>query len=146
MITIQVCLQVNTQRPTQKFLVLNLLVYIYDAQGDMFKPLPDMPPDLPQQILDANEALQRITAGQPLHTLCYAVTQNAIWVPDVMTDAIGVLLQDTAGVFSACLHWECQTARNRASRAAGTVHIGACHTGCAKGLSSCTSVLHMGHI
>ncbi len=82
MITIQVCLQVNTQRPTQKFLVLNLLVYIYDAQGDMFKPLPDMPPDLPQQILDANEALQRITAGQPLHTLCYAVTQNAIWVPD----------------------------------------------------------------
>ncbi|DBA99058.1 TPA: hypothetical protein ACH3X1_014197 [Trebouxia sp. C0004] len=54
---------VNTQQPSQKFLVLNLLIYLYDAQGEMFKPLPDMPPDLPQQILDANEALQRITAG-----------------------------------------------------------------------------------
>ncbi|DBB14077.1 TPA: hypothetical protein ACH3X3_001037 [Trebouxia sp. C0006] len=53
----------KSQQPAQKFLVLNLLVYIYDAQGNTFKPLPDMPWDLPQQILDANEALQRITAG-----------------------------------------------------------------------------------
>ncbi|DBA65621.1 TPA: hypothetical protein ACH3X2_002681 [Trebouxia sp. C0005] len=53
----------KSQQPAQRFLVLNLLVYIYDAQDDKFKQLPDMPWDIPQQILDANEALQRVTAG-----------------------------------------------------------------------------------
>ncbi len=85
MITIHVCLQRlgHSQQPAQKFLVLNLLVYIYDAQGNIFKPLPDMPWDLPRQILDANEALQRISAGHPLLMLCHAVTQNAILVSDI---------------------------------------------------------------
>ena len=85
MVTFRVCLQRlgHSHQPGQKFLVLNLLVYIYDAQGDMFKPLPDMPWDLPQQILDANEALQRITAGHRLLMPCHAVTQNAILVPDI---------------------------------------------------------------
>lgn len=73
----------KSQQPAQKFLVLNLIVYIYDAQGNMFKPLPDMPWDLPRQILDANQALQRITAGHTLLTLCHAVTQNAILVLDI---------------------------------------------------------------
>lgn len=54
--------------------MLNLLVYIYDAQDDKFKQLPDMPWDIPQQILDANEALQRVTAGHPFLMLCHAVT------------------------------------------------------------------------
>ena len=75
MITIRVCLQKlgHSQQPDQKFLVLNLLVYIYDVHNNMFKPLPDMPWDLPQQILDANKALRRITAGHPLLMLCHAV-------------------------------------------------------------------------
>ena len=42
------------------------MVYIYDSQADTFKPLPDMPEDLPQQILHANEALTRVAAGQPV--------------------------------------------------------------------------------
>ena len=59
-------------------------------------------------------------------------------MPDVMTDVMGVLLQDTCSVFSAYLHWECQTARNRAAKAAGMIHIGVGHAGCTKKLASCT--------
>ena len=45
------------------------MVYLYDPQADTFKPLPDMPGDLPQQILHANEALKMVAAGQPMNFL-----------------------------------------------------------------------------
>ena len=147
MITIYVCLQRlgKSQQPAQKFLVLNLLVYIYDAQGDMFKPLPDVPWDLPQQILDANKALQRIAAGHPLLMLSHAVNCakckiGSRHMPDFMTDVMGILLQDTCSVLCAYLHWE--------QGVQGCRHgpHGGCHAWCTKGLPSCTNVLHMEHI
>ena len=45
-------------------------VYVYDEDEDVFKPLPDMPEDLPLQIFNARKALALIDAGEdslPLH-------------------------------------------------------------------------------
>ena len=48
----------------QKLFVLHLTVYVYDQLAETFKQLPDMPADLPHQVLHANEALQEINAGK----------------------------------------------------------------------------------
>ena len=53
----------------QKLFVLHLTVYVYDQVAETFRQLPDMPADLPHQILRANEALQEIDAGK-----CCALT------------------------------------------------------------------------
>ena len=47
----------------QKLLVLQMMVYVYDPGTVTFKLLPDMPIDLPQQIIAANEALCMVAAG-----------------------------------------------------------------------------------
>ena len=49
-------------------------------------------------------------------------------MPDGMTDVMSIL--------SAYLHRECQTACNRSSKAAGTVHRGVQHARCTKGSAS----------
>ncbi|KAL3162329.1 hypothetical protein ABBQ32_010013 [Trebouxia sp. C0010 RCD-2024] len=50
-------------RSQGKLFVLDLAVYVYDQAAEIFERLPDMPTDLPNQILRANEALQEINAG-----------------------------------------------------------------------------------
>ena len=59
----------NTQQLGQKLVVVHLTVYVYESRADTFKPLPDMPKDLPQQILHANEALRHIAAGQAAYCM-----------------------------------------------------------------------------
>lgn len=54
----------------ERVFVLDLSVYVYDTAAETFKHLPDMPADLPNQILRANEALQEINAGKCCATCC----------------------------------------------------------------------------
>ena len=61
------CLQTINQRNVG-FTVLRTFkllytVYVYDEEQDTFKPLPDMPEDLPLQIFNARKALALIDAG-----------------------------------------------------------------------------------
>ena len=39
-------------------------VYVYDEDQDEYRPLPDMPEDLPLQIYNARKALALIDAGE----------------------------------------------------------------------------------
>ncbi len=57
----------NSHQAPQKLLVLRLMVYVYDEHADIFKPLPDMPKDLPEQMLTAIEALRDIATGLCAH-------------------------------------------------------------------------------
>ncbi|KAL3147625.1 hypothetical protein ABBQ38_014675 [Trebouxia sp. C0009 RCD-2024] len=57
-------------RSQGKRFVLDLAVYVYDQASETFERLPDMPTDLPNQILRANEALQEINAGNRSATWC----------------------------------------------------------------------------
>lgn len=47
--------------------MLHLTVYIFDATANTFRQLPDIPIDVPDQIQQANVALQAIAAGERLH-------------------------------------------------------------------------------
>ena len=47
----------------QRALTVLLVVYVYDTSAGTFKPLPDMPRDLPLQIHNARQALQLIEKG-----------------------------------------------------------------------------------
>ena len=49
--------------PLQRALTVLLVVYVYDTAAGTFKPLPDMPRDLPLQIHNARQALQLIDKG-----------------------------------------------------------------------------------
>lgn len=54
----------SSQTPSKVCLiVLLLVVYVYDTNGDTFKQLPDMPSGIPHQILTAKQALQSIDQG-----------------------------------------------------------------------------------
>ena len=50
--------------PTLRLIKLLLVVYVYDAEQDTFKPLPGMPAHLPLQIHNATRALQSIAEGR----------------------------------------------------------------------------------
>lgn len=63
-------LQQDTLPLQGKRFVLDLAVYVYDQASETFERLPDMPTDLPNQILRANEALQEINAGNRSATWC----------------------------------------------------------------------------
>lgn len=52
--------------PTLRLIKLLLVVHIYDAEQDTFKPLQGMPAHLPLQIHNATRALQSIAEGRVL--------------------------------------------------------------------------------
>ena len=54
----------DVDKQLQRILTLLLVVYVYDATADTFRPLPDMPRDLPMQIHNARQALQLIDTGK----------------------------------------------------------------------------------
>ena len=56
-------LLMQSTREWQRLVVLHLVVYIYDCQADTFRALPDMPLELPQQLLLAHQALHDVAAG-----------------------------------------------------------------------------------
>ena len=47
----------------QRTITVLLIVYLYDSAADTFRPLPDMPRDLPLQIYNAQQALHLIETG-----------------------------------------------------------------------------------
>ena len=47
----------------QRTVTILLVVYVYDAVADTFRPRSDMPKDLPLQIHNARKALQLIDRG-----------------------------------------------------------------------------------
>ena len=58
------------EAPTVCTIKLLLVVYVYDAEHDTFKPLPGMPPHMALQIHNATMALDFIDKGIWLHLAC----------------------------------------------------------------------------
>lgn len=70
-------LQSTTRNAPERLIVLHLVVYIYDEVAGTFRQLPDMPADLPRQVLQANAALHAMAAGQSPHS---SLNASSLWV------------------------------------------------------------------